>query len=466
VAADPTGRFCIAFLDGSLVWEPGWTDLAETYPNLVTSYTIDRGRQYELDHTDVGRAVVQIADRDGILDPTNPDGPYYTGVQPFKQAAVGRYNPVDDTWYVRFRGFVETYDYSFDPSQRVNMLTVSLVDLQALLSTIELVPGAFGIDTSGTDQAGQIGYAIQTMQERVEGVLGDAGIPDEFRVTFSGNVELHATTYSPGETVMDVVQSAVDGEWPGVGNSFVDRRGRICTHGRYARFDPAAVISSISTDPDVRTDTWDYHVWHAGDGAAVAAHPASVAQVRAFAFERGVAKLINSALATPQGIADDDVAGPPTLVSGTLYQAGQHVYDTASIAEYGYRSWSAQNLTTKRGLVDSSTDLEETARFSFYYVQNYAYPQNRITTITFRSLPPGDPRAAHLWALLSQVDIADKVTVTVGSPGGGGFDTAQFYVEGIHEQVNPLNPVYDDITLSLDLSPVEYFTTNPFPVPG
>ena len=30
--------------------------------------------------------------------------------------------------------------------------------------------------------------------------------------------------------------------------------------------------------------------------------------------------------------------------------------------------------------------------------------------------------AAANWALLSEVDINDRVTITIGSPGGGGFE--------------------------------------------
>ena len=59
--ADPTGRFLIAFDDPTLEPDPTWTRI-DSYPHLVTSYTIDRGRQYELDRTDTGRATVQIAD--------------------------------------------------------------------------------------------------------------------------------------------------------------------------------------------------------------------------------------------------------------------------------------------------------------------------------------------------------------------------------------------------------------------
>ena len=57
----------------------------------------------------------------------------------------------------------------------------------------------------------------------------------------------------------------------------------------------------------------------------------------------------------------------------------------------------------------------------------------------------------------------DQIDLTVSSPGGGGFVGESYYVEGVHETVEPLNPTHDLITLTLDLSPKAYFDTNPFP---
>lgn len=143
---------------------------------------------------------------------------------------------------------------------------------------------------------------------------------------------------------------------------------------------------------------------------------------------------------------------------------GQTVTDSASLAQYGIRSWSALNLITDYGIIDASGDLEETRKFAQYYVSNYGQPQNRISEIGFRSMRPGDTGASENWRLLSLVDISDEVTVTVASPGGGGFSAQPYFVEGIHEQVGPLTPDYDDVTLTLDLSPRAYFAFNPFPV--
>jgi hypothetical protein len=73
-------------------------------------------------------------------------------------------------------------------------------------------------------------------------------------------------------------------------------------------------------------------------------------------------------------------------------------------------------------------------------------------------MSPVQPHAAATWNLLSLIEIGDLVSLTVGSPGGGGFTDEGFFVEGIHEQVQPLGADYDDVTLTLDLSPQAYFT--------
>ena len=447
------GRFSVAFDDPTLKWDVTWTALDQAHPNLVTSYQIDRGRQYELDRTDTGRATVEIADPDGILDPTNPSSPYVGKLEPLLQAKIARRNPVDGNWYTRFRGWIDEYDYSFDPSQRVNRLTLSLVDIFEILSAIEMRHGYFGVLPPTPPQQAkfkdQCWFETERMDLRIQLVLDQAITPTHrtnYCVVFSGNVNVMSWPYSPGENPMTVVQEAADAEFPGVSNVYTDRLGRLCVHGRLAKFDPAAVIGGTPPVPDT---VWDYHEWKAGDGAAVQADT-SFAHIRRFAYNRGLSKIINHAYAAPVGIEDSFVDG-------------QLVKDDPSIGNYGYRSWSAENLLTYSSLYDGAGSYAETKRFAKYYVDNYKAPQNRITDIAFRSMRPGVPGAGTNWLLLSKIDVADLIRVTVGAPGGGGFSNAPFYVEGVHETCQPLNPDYDDVTLSLDLSPKQYFDANPWP---
>ena len=205
-----------------------------------------------------------------------------------KQARLALWNPVLEDWYTRFRGFVESYEYEFDPSQLVNRVTISpgrhLRDRRA--------PSRCFPATSATRrppaQTGQIVFFEDTldgdvhgMQRRIVDIIDDdaplrataASRPSWYDV-FSGNVSLHETSYSPGESAMTAIQDASDAEFPGVSNVYGDRLGRLCVHGRYARFDPVGTSAATG---------WDFHDWKAGDHAAVAATP-TMAQLRGFAI--------------------------------------------------------------------------------------------------------------------------------------------------------------------------------------
>ena len=478
VTPPPPGRFHIAFDSTTLDHTPAWTRI-DNHPNLVTRYQIDRGRQYELDRTDSGRATVEIADKDGLLDPTNPSSPYYPNkIQPMKQAMLCRKNPVDGTWYTRYRGFIDEWDYSFDPSQRVNRLTVSLSDLYEVFSQTQFIPGAFG-DEPPIEVLEAYGDQVFYYNARVDYRIGQL-ICDAFELTpppptppytwpakvhafaviFSGNVEVRGQIYSPGESVMTAIQEAADAEFPGVANVYVDSHGRLVFHGRLAKFDPTGVASG-TTD-----DRWDYHQFRAGDGAAAESDP-PMARIRAFGFNRGASKIINQAQALP---AKTYIASPagggtdPTTdeVRGQLYE------DATSKGLYGIRSWTVQDLQTRNGFLgDPETSsrtgsLEETKKFAKYYVDNFRDPNNRVAEIQFKSIRPGEPGATETWRLLSKADISDRITVTIDSPGGGGFDHVPYFIEGIHETCSPLNPDMDYVEMTLDLSPQALFTYNPW----
>lgn len=441
----PEGRFSLAFDATTLAPTPTWT-VIESLPGVrVSGYTIDRGRQYELDHTDTGRAVIEITDRNGLLDPTNVSSPYFGKITPLKQAALCRRNPITNTWRWRFRGFVESLVYDFHPSQKVNRLTITLVDIFEILNAVEMLPyPEFGMVPPTADSQGQVWFQHDRFDDRIFAVLGDAGIPVEWYVVFTGNVNVLEQTYSPGESAMSAIQEACDAEFPGVSNVYTDKFGRLAAHGRLAKFDPVGTAASASIG------AWDFHQWKAGDGDAVELHPTTVAQLRQFAFSRDLSKIINQASAYPADARDEAIPG-------------QTVKDTTSIGTFWIRSWSAQNLLTKAGLTPPGyTGLQETRMFADYYVRNYARPQDRISGIAFRSMRPDNPHAAPLWSLLCQLDIADAIDVSIASPGGGGFNVEPYFVEGVHEQVRPLGADYDDVTMTLDLSPRAFFNANPW----
>lgn len=424
-------RVGVAFDDVTLAESPTWTYLTDT-DSLVASFTIDRGRSFELDQTDVGRALVQINDRDGVLDPSNLSGPYYGSIEPLLQIKLDVLNPVTATYSTLYRGFIEDFSYDWDPSQRVNRLALSCVDAFAILAAIEMQPdGSFG-DAGGP--VGNIFFDNADFQTRIDQVLGNAGWPALLAVTFTGNVQMQESVYAPGDTALDVIMDALNAEFPGVSNGYVDKTGRVVSHGRLARFDPEGVSAGASAG------AWDWQHWKAGDGAAVAASLADTAQIREFASERGISKLINYAQASPMGIAGADVAG-------------QVVSDSVSIGKYGYRTWSKEYLLVDSGTTTGNTANDECKLYAQYYVDNYATPRQRISSISFKSMRPDDERAAANWDLLGGADISDQIDVTITAPGGGGFDGEPCFIEGIHYDVSPGGPDFAIVTMNLDLSP-------------
>jgi len=412
---------------------------------LVAGYTIDRGRSFELDRTDAGTAKIEIFDRNGVLDPTNAGGPYLAQLQPLKQAGIALYDPIAAAWNTIFRGYIEDYDYSLDQAQNVMKLTLSLVDGFGILSAAKMYPdGTFGDDpATAIPQSAAVGnvfFADAVVNARCTQVLGNLGWPTSLQRIFTGNVVLQAFPYTPGESVLTVLQDAADAEFPGVANVYMDRQGILAWHGRFARFTPVGVSTSTS---------WDFRHYKCGDYAACVANVNTV-PIRTFQWNRGWSKVRNYALATPQGIADAAVAG-------------QVSKDTTSIGLYGIQSWDAQNLLLKgsRTGANVANPNAEAKLYSNYIRDNYATPLNRITSLVFGTPPPNHIRAAKLWTFLTHADISDMIDVTVSHPGGGGFNNSSFYIEGLHYTARPLAPgltAVVDVELSLDVSPVGFYT--------
>lgn len=438
-------RIGVAWDDPTLEATPVWSYLTDD-ANLVASYMIDRGRQFEFDRTDTGTAKVEISDVDGLLDPTNTGGVFYGKIEPLLQIQIELWNPVTSVYKSRYRGFIEDFDYGISPTQRVTRLRISCVDLFAILTAIEMQPdGTFGDGVVD----GNIFFDNATFQDRISQVLGNAGIPSAFFVVFTGNINCAEYKYAPSENVLQVVEDAVDAEFPTVSNLFCDRYGRLCAHGRLAKFDPVTVSAGAGDA------AWDYQEWKCGDGAAVAASISDTAHIRSLGFNRGLSKVFNQALCTPNGIVGTDIPGQVST-------------DPTSIAKYGIRSWSSENLliaaptgdaltAPNAGSTTGNNALDETKLYADYIVANYADPQNRVSELSFKSMAPDDARAPANWKMITECDIADTVSLTETSPGGGGFVDEDFFIEGVHETATPLAGDYAAVTLTLDISPRIYF---------
>lgn len=411
---------------------PTWTRLDNQATLRVHEVTIRRGRSDEFERTDTGRCAVALHDRDGDVDPTNVDWVS-------RPLAVAIRNPVADTWHPRFRGTIDEPSYDLHPSMVKGGAVIEASDALESFANAELAPGVYG-DVPPAASAGYVYFAATSgdgPQDRIEQVLGNYGWPTVLQSIFTGNVFIPATVYSPGESVLSVIDEAADAELPGVGNRYVDKYGVVSFHGRRSRFDPDAVAAAATH--------WDFNRFDAGTtvGRAQVRPPLSCRRSRRM--------IRNVAMAYPFGMdaADRD---------------GQVVQDAASVAVHGPRSWSAENLRVEAGNASGLTGPQECLTYAQYVIDNYADSQVRIDQVTIRSVAPDDPRAAETWALLCEVDLSDVVNVLVGHPGGGGF-SADFFVEGITEVIRPLHKDLDTgyplVEMTLDLSPAAYWTTPP-----
>jgi hypothetical protein len=420
---------------------PTWERIDTIYN--VQTWTIDRGRPNEMSRTGTGSAHIELVDRTGDFDPTNPDGAFYGRLEagvpmgPLVQAAIALQNPVDLTWSVLFRGFISQIQWVPYQTKEWANVTLDLVDALAILAAAEMpLDGSVGDDFIDGNIVFNQDLATNAVQTRIVKLLDEIGWPSSLRTIFTGNVKLQKTVYAPRTPVLTVMQDAADAEFPDISNIYVGgprHPGSIIFHGRLARFNPTDSSYGIVT-------------WQAGDDAAAAVSPSTVVRISPpLTASLDDTYLYTSALAAPQNIADIDIAG-------------QYVMDAGAVATKGLRTWSAENLATAGGT--TTTGDQETKLFADYVRDNYPTPRVRVGQLTIKGRRPASVNGPATWALLCGIDISDVVHVTTTHAGGGGFDD-DFYVEGIHYVATP-GPGFPIVELTLDLSPAGYYDANPF----
>lgn len=387
-------------------------------PNRVSRISISRGRQDELDRTGTGTCTVSLNYITGsITDFVGTTG------------SVDLVNPLGGSSTI-FAGVVDEVSYDLDSSQKVTRCDVTMVDALDFFAGIELAPGVNGLALPATVDVGNIFYEQQIPQDRINTAILESGFTGPTEI-FTGNVQVKDTVYSPRTSLLTVIDDACDAEFPGVANRGVFRDGTFFFHGRLARFNPGDGQYHIST-------------YNAGDRAA-GIGDASYAQIRGLRMGSSRQRIINAAMALPEGIADADIET-------------QIVTDSGSISTYGLRSWSAENLLT---LYDELNDLEANdavLQFAQYYVDNYASPQIRVEELMLRAIRPTHSRASATWNLLCNADISDIVHLKVANPGISV--DADFFIEGVRYQIAPSGAAYADVTMMLDLSPRAYWNSS------
>jgi len=427
------GRVLIALTDGPLVAEPDWTRYDELSNCRCHGFDSQSGRQSELDTTDTGTARVYFHDRAGVLDDDDLIG---------LQIMLQLQNPVTGVWHPRWRGHIDDISHVLSPhAPELADVQLDCVDIFDYLGGVKMLPGVFGDAGPATDV---VFYEDERVDDRIIALLTNAGIVSSMRVPFSGNVFVNETLYDSDDVILQALRDAADAEFPsGVASVFVDRYGRVVFHGRLARFDPEATEAGGAN--------WDFVRWEAATRADVTT---GVAQIREFAFNRPRSRIINSYLAWPR--ADENGVEFDRADIAALLQT-----DPTSIAAYGYRGRDATDLIIKEEYVGSGgrTGAELCVLFGEFYITNYAQPRKAIQQVTFKSVRPDDARAAATWALMCGVDISDAINLTVDE---AGLVDEPFFVDGISVECRVLNPDFDMVTVTPNLTPASYYGTDVF----
>lgn len=423
----------IALTGGPLVAEPTWT----RYDNLSNCrcYGFDSfaGRQSELDTTDTGTATVFFHDKANVLDDDALIG---------LQVMLQLYNPVTATWHPRWRGHIDDIDNNLVDVPNVPLATAAMhcVGIFDYLGGCKMLPGVFG-DVAPAGMNAVVFYEDGRVDDRIIQLLTDAGIASTMRVVFTGNVDVNETLYDPTDVILQGLRDAADAEFPGVANVYEDRFGRVAFHGRFARFDPEATEAGGAN--------WDFTRWNAATREDVTA---GVAQIREFGFNRPRARIINSYLASPR--ADENgVEFDRSLIAGLVRT------DPTSIAAFGYRGKEANDLMTKDNFNNANTAAVECGLFGDFYVANYSNPRKAVQRITFKSHAPADARAAATWDLICRADISDAINLTIDE---AQLADVPFFVDGIGVECRVLNPTYDIVTVTPNLTPASYYLTDVF----
>lgn len=439
------GRVLIATGDGPLVAEPTWTRFDEIEDCRCYGFDATVGRQSEFDVTETGTARVYFHDRAGVLNEPTLVG---------SQIMLQLYDPVEEAWEPRWRGRID--DIGNVASPEVDALVdteIRCVGVFAYLGRVKMQVGVFGENPLPAGMTGVVFYedgpvATGTHDPndggRIEILFFDAGLASTMYVAFSGNVDVNETLYDPSDTILAALRQAADAEWFGVANVFEDRFGRAVFHGRRAIFDPDGTAAGASTG------AWLFTRFDAATREDVTT---GVAQIREFAWNVPMDRIVNSYVSWP----NEDENG---VTFDQANVAAQYRTDAPSQADFGLSSIEKPGVIIKEHKTNGNTGAEELGLVGDFYIANYAQPKRNVQRVTFKSVHPDDPRAAATWGLMTLCDVSDVIALTIDEAELADVD---HYVQGYTVSCRPLNPSFDFVEFSPNLTPASYYDEDTFP---
>lgn len=202
----------------------------------IRGIAIRRGKDQILDNYNAGTATITFLDTNGAWNPTNTTS-YGTKIKPFNQVQIQTvYN---STTYTLFTGYVQSWDYDWQPGTGVSQVTIQAVDAFRLFSLagITTVTGAAAGDAPGT---------------RIGQILNQINWPTTYRQIDSGGVTVQA---DPG-TERDALSAIQEMEDAELGAFFIDGSGQATFLSRVTLATLAATaLSSVAQFRDT-VGTW------------------------------------------------------------------------------------------------------------------------------------------------------------------------------------------------------------------
>lgn len=355
---------------------PSWTDISA----YAQTFSVRRGRQFELDRMQTGTASVKLDNQDRRFDPTYTSSPYSPNVKPMKRVRIRA------TWagltYPVFAGYAERWPQEWQLSGTSAQINVPLVDGFAV----------FGYAVLNTTYSGEATHT------RINNVLTDIGWGSG-----QGGLIGDATYGLIGSTM---ILSPVGDRSIAIGTIAVKTIALTNTSALEHLLAVAASENGLFFMSQDGTATFE-------------ARRLSPKSVEATFGDGGGTELPYADLAFEEAPIWNDVR--LTANGGVEQTAADSASQTAYFIRSRVQSGFLHNL-------DSQLDS-----LASWMVNRYKDPNYRIRSMIVQ--PQRDPD--DLWPQVLNLEIGSRVTINRRPPGGGTLITQESIIEGIEHDVRP-----------------------------
>jgi hypothetical protein len=340
---------------------PAWTDITP----YLKSFSVKRGRNFELDRTEAGTATVVLDNSDGRFEPLNPYGAYYGSLKRYRRVRLRAFWA--GSFYPIFNGFI-------------TQLPETILGLANAEASISLSDGFVALSQCLLSST----YAVEKSDVRIGHVLDDAlwttGSAWTLGDQFLGALGISTVLGPAGDRQVDPGQALLD----------------------TITLNNTSALQHIQ-DVQATEDGW---IFVSADGTFVfysrnrRTAQSNLSTMQTFGDRPGSQELMYVNVVLNDDVPIYNTVQVTRSATGSVPQKAQ---DNASRSSYFVQSLQLQSLVTD--------DATATAMAN-YYVNRYKEPKQRIATLVLDGT--GDPQ--KLWPQILGREIADPVTVRVRPP--------------------------------------------------